>query len=100
MLVKSHAGRPPIQDEFTGLYTPQRRKQLRWLRDGLCRACGQPRCEASDQYCLKHWQAIITSKTEQDRELETFIMRKDVAAYKLAHPYDKRRRPFKENKNE
>jgi hypothetical protein len=36
-------GRPVIIDEFTALpISRQRKKQLRWKRDGLCVICGGP----------------------------------------------------------
>jgi hypothetical protein len=42
-----------IIDEFNLLpVSRQRRQQLRYVRDGLCRICGQPL--VTKGYCLKH----------------------------------------------
>ncbi len=44
-----------IKDEFTKLpVSRQRKKQLRWLRDGLCKLCGRTRNENSAQFCPFH----------------------------------------------
>lgn len=41
-----------IEDEFAGLaVSRQRKRQLRWKRDGLCRICGK---KAITGYCQKH----------------------------------------------
>jgi hypothetical protein len=42
-----------IQDEFTDLpVSRQRKKQLRWKRDGKCVLCGRPLF--TTQYCKEH----------------------------------------------
>src|SRR6266404_85651 len=41
-----------IKDEFTGLpISRQRKKQLRWIKEGRCPVCGAP---AVTSYCLRH----------------------------------------------
>jgi hypothetical protein len=56
----SLVNRPPkIQDEFTDLPISKTQKQyLRHKRDGLCVKCNQPRCEASNTLCLRHWRPL------------------------------------------
>lgn len=57
-----------VADEFTdwmrvdgsGLISRTRRMQLRWIRDGKCKQCGQPAAPSHragkklSQFCLKH----------------------------------------------
>jgi hypothetical protein len=55
-----------IQDEFTALPVPERKKtELRRRRDGLCVRCGQP--VATKFYCLAHAEA----NREKQRKLKT-----------------------------
>jgi len=44
-----------IHDEFTALpLSRQRKKQLRWIRDGKCKICGRKRAKRSAQFCRLH----------------------------------------------
>src|SRR5260370_614664 len=52
--------KPRIQDEFTDLPLSQSQKKYRLaMRDARCVKCGQPRCDASNTLCLRHWQPIF-----------------------------------------
>src|SRR5258705_368124 len=44
---------PKIKDEFTDLpISRQRKKQLRWIKEGCCPLCGAP--VTTDYHCLRH----------------------------------------------
>jgi len=53
-----------IHDEFTALpLSRQRKKQLRWIRDGKCKLCGRKRDCRSAQFCPSHlvsWRRYIS----------------------------------------
>ncbi len=78
--------KPKIQDEFTDLPLSQSRKQqLRRKRDGKCIKCGQPRCEASNTLCLRHWQPLFDESerkrlARKQRALDRLQANQDVPA--------------------
>ena len=52
-----------IRDEFAELpLSRQRKKQLRYQRDGLCVVCGKRRNPSSAMYCTAHKTAITNRR--------------------------------------
>ena len=56
-----------IADEFSRLHiSPQKRKRLRWKRDGRCVTCGKP-ARPDAYYCPKHTARFSQHNAKRDR---------------------------------